>query len=179
VSIKISHLDTIFLGELQLLLIGKFRDRDQDTYDVVKRTCDESNVRLFRSSEMYRLLDEIQREGKDLIGADRTALMDCRLRQSHSAFHCPKASGLRAGGYHGGFSFTGKQGLGFIHIATYANHVNIGFDRGTELEDPDELLRGTGKLIRHIPAMTENSGYHSPSIRSEVCISGILPSLNR
>ena len=48
------------------------------------------------------------------------------------------------------FSYTGKQGQGCIHIATYANHVNIGFDRGTELEDPDGLLKGTGKLIRHI-----------------------------
>ncbi len=48
------------------------------------------------------------------------------------------------------FTFTGKQGQGFIHIATYAEHVNLGFDRGTELEDPDGKLKGTGKLIRHI-----------------------------
>ncbi len=48
------------------------------------------------------------------------------------------------------FTFTGKQGQGFIHIATYAKHVNLGFDRGTELEDPEELLLGTGRLIRHI-----------------------------
>ena len=48
------------------------------------------------------------------------------------------------------FSFTGKQGQGFIHIATYAKHVNLGFDRGNELDDPDELLEGTGKRIRHI-----------------------------
>lgn len=48
------------------------------------------------------------------------------------------------------FTFTGKQGQGFIHIATYAQHVNLGFDRGKELDDPDELLKGTGKLIRHI-----------------------------
>lgn len=48
------------------------------------------------------------------------------------------------------FTFTGKQGQGFIHIATYAKHVNIGFDRGTELEDPEGLLAGTGKKIRHI-----------------------------
>ncbi len=48
------------------------------------------------------------------------------------------------------FSYTGKQGQGFIHIATYATHVNIGFDRGTELNDPDGLLHGTGKLIRHV-----------------------------
>ena len=48
------------------------------------------------------------------------------------------------------FTFTGKQGQGFIHIATYAEHVNLGFDRGTELDDPDGKLKGTGKLIRHI-----------------------------
>jgi hypothetical protein len=48
------------------------------------------------------------------------------------------------------FTFTGKQGQGFIHIATYTGHVNLGFDRGTELDDPEEKLEGTGKLIRHI-----------------------------
>lgn len=48
------------------------------------------------------------------------------------------------------FTFTGKQGQGFIHIATYAEHVNLGFDRGTELDDPEGKLKGTGKLIRHI-----------------------------
>ncbi|MDX1925210.1 MAG: DUF1801 domain-containing protein [Pirellulaceae bacterium] len=48
------------------------------------------------------------------------------------------------------FTFTGKQGQGFIHIATYAEHVNLGFDRGTELDDPDGKLAGTGKLIRHV-----------------------------
>lgn len=48
------------------------------------------------------------------------------------------------------FTFTGKQGQGFIHIATYSKHVNLGFDRGAELEDPDELLEGTGKSIRHV-----------------------------
>lgn len=48
------------------------------------------------------------------------------------------------------FTFTGKQGQGFIHIATYAGHVNLGFDRGTELDDPEGKLKGTGKLIRHV-----------------------------
>lgn len=48
------------------------------------------------------------------------------------------------------FTFTGKQGQGFIHIATYAAHVNLGFDHGTALADPGGLLQGTGKRIRHI-----------------------------
>jgi Domain of unknown function (DU1801) len=48
------------------------------------------------------------------------------------------------------FTFTGKQGQGFIHIATYAEHANLGFDRGTQLDDPDEKLKRTGRLIRHV-----------------------------
>jgi hypothetical protein len=54
------------------------------------------------------------------------------------------------------FTFTGKQGQGFIHIATYARHVNLGFDRGTELDDPEKLLQGTGKLIRHVRLSSVN-----------------------
>ena len=48
------------------------------------------------------------------------------------------------------FSFTGKHGQAFMHIATYANHVNLGFNHGTELADPGGLLEGTGKKIRHV-----------------------------
>lgn len=48
------------------------------------------------------------------------------------------------------FSFTGKHGQAFIHIATYANHVNLGFNYGAKLADPKGLLEGSGKMIRHI-----------------------------
>jgi len=50
-----------------------------------------------------------------------------------------------------GFSFTGKPLKdGFCHIATYSTHVNLGFNRGALLPDPNRLLAGSGKLIRHI-----------------------------
>jgi hypothetical protein len=39
---------------------------------------------------------------------------------------------------------------GFIHIAAYPNHVNLGFNQGASLEDPDSLLLGHGSHIRHI-----------------------------
>jgi hypothetical protein len=42
----------------------------------------------------------------------------------------------------------------FLHIAVYAKHVNIGFNRGTELPDPKKVLAGSGKLIRHITLRT-------------------------
>ena len=48
------------------------------------------------------------------------------------------------------FTFTGKLGGAFCHPVAYANHVNLGFNRGTELEDSEGLLEGSGKLIRHI-----------------------------
>jgi len=48
------------------------------------------------------------------------------------------------------FTFTGKPGDAFIHIAVYTNHVNLGFNRGAFLEDPKGTLEGTGKAIRHV-----------------------------
>jgi hypothetical protein len=50
-----------------------------------------------------------------------------------------------------GFSFTGKPLKdGFCHIATYSTRVNLGFNRGALLADPNRLLAGDGKMIRHI-----------------------------
>ena len=50
-----------------------------------------------------------------------------------------------------GFSFTGKPLKdGFCHIVTYASHVNLGFNRGALLPDPNGILMGKGKSIRHM-----------------------------
>jgi hypothetical protein len=50
-----------------------------------------------------------------------------------------------------GFSFTGKPMKdGFCHVVTYSTHVNLGFNRGAQLPDPNKVLVGTGKMIRHI-----------------------------
>ena len=48
------------------------------------------------------------------------------------------------------FSFTEDLKCAFCHVAVYAKHVNLGFNRGVELADPQGLLQGTGKLIRHV-----------------------------
>lgn len=42
----------------------------------------------------------------------------------------------------------------FCHIAVYSKHLNLGFNAGTELEDPAHLLEGTGARIRHVPVMS-------------------------
>ena len=38
----------------------------------------------------------------------------------------------------------------FCYVVGYAKHVNLGFCEGAGLPDPDGLLEGTGKAMRHI-----------------------------
>lgn len=55
-----------------------------------------------------------------------------------------------------GFSFTGKPLKdGFCHVVTYSSYVNLGFNRGALLPDPNRALAGNGKLIRHITIRNE------------------------
>jgi hypothetical protein len=49
-----------------------------------------------------------------------------------------------------GYSFTGRLKESFIHVAAYAPHVNLGFNRGAEMDDPDGVLQGDCKMIRHL-----------------------------
>jgi hypothetical protein len=48
------------------------------------------------------------------------------------------------------FGFSGKMKDMFCYIATNAKHVNLGFPRGTSLADPQRVLEGDGKTMRHI-----------------------------
>jgi hypothetical protein len=48
------------------------------------------------------------------------------------------------------FGFSGKMKDMFCYIATNAKHVNLGFPRGTSLPDPNRVLEGDGKTMRHI-----------------------------
>lgn len=38
----------------------------------------------------------------------------------------------------------------FAYVSAFTRHVNVGFFRGAELDDPAGLLQGTGKLMRHV-----------------------------
>ncbi len=43
-----------------------------------------------------------------------------------------------------------SQNGGVCAIIPYKDHVNLEFYRGTELDDPNGLLEGTGKKLRHV-----------------------------
>jgi len=49
-----------------------------------------------------------------------------------------------------GFSTGDRLKDTFVHVAIYPKHVNIGFNRGVDLEDPSGILQGTGSTIRHV-----------------------------
>jgi Domain of unknown function (DU1801) len=56
-----------------------------------------------------------------------------------------------------GYSFTGKPLKdGFCHIVAYSTHVNLGFNRGALMPDPNRILVGKGKSIRHITIRNES-----------------------
>ena len=48
------------------------------------------------------------------------------------------------------FGFSGKMKDMFCYITTHAKHVNMGFPRGAALPDPNRVLEGEGKSIRHV-----------------------------
>jgi len=48
------------------------------------------------------------------------------------------------------YSLTGKMSDAFVQVVIYPKGVNLMFNRGAELEDPDGVLVGEGKIIRHI-----------------------------
>src|SRR5436305_12907393 len=42
----------------------------------------------------------------------------------------------------------------FGYVNAFKDHVNVGFFRGAEIADPEGLLLGTGKFMRHVKLWT-------------------------
>ena len=43
-----------------------------------------------------------------------------------------------------------KMSEHFCYISVSQKHINLGFMYGAELPDPEKLLEGSGKLLRHV-----------------------------
>ena len=62
------------------------------------------------------------------------------------------------------FGFSGKMKDMFCYITTHARHINLGFPRGAALPDPNRVLEGEGKAMRHIK-FTSMSDLDRPFVR--------------
>ncbi len=63
------------------------------------------------------------------------------------------------------FSISEKLSNAFCMVPIYSNHLNLGFNKGTLLKDPNNLLTGTGLFIRHID-IKETSDYRNPKVKA-------------
>ena len=53
---------------------------------------------------------------------------------------------------HDGHPTACVEDAAFGYVNVFTAHVNIGFFHGASLEDPSQLLQGTGRFMRHVKA---------------------------
>ena len=61
------------------------------------------------------------------------------------------------------------DGAAFAYVDAFMSHVNVGFFQGADLPDPEGLLEGTGKFMRHVkvsPDVEVNAAALSALIRA-------------
>lgn len=63
------------------------------------------------------------------------------------------------------FSISEKLSDAFCMLPIYTKHLNLGFNKGALLKDPNNLLTGTGNLIRHID-VKKTSEYRNTKVKS-------------
>jgi len=49
-----------------------------------------------------------------------------------------------------GFSLSDTAGDAFCSVAVFSRHINFGFNRGAEIDDPENILIGNGSLYRYV-----------------------------
>jgi hypothetical protein len=57
-----------------------------------------------------------------------------------------------------------KMSEHFCYLSVSKDHINIGFMYGAELTDPEGLLQGSGKLLRHV-RITVPEDLKNPALR--------------
>ena len=57
---------------------------------------------------------------------------------------------------HDGYPTACVADAAFAYVNAFKAHVNVGFFRGAEIADPDGLLEGTGKFMRHVKVRQED-----------------------
>jgi hypothetical protein len=51
---------------------------------------------------------------------------------------------------HDGHPTACVEDAAFAYVNSFTAHVNVGFFRGAEIDDPKDLLEGTGRFMRHV-----------------------------
>ena len=54
----------------------------------------------------------------------------------------------------------GSIALAYVNV--FKSHVNVGFFQGADLDDPQGILEGTGKRMRHVKLMPDEETNYEP-----------------
>ncbi|WP_296385214.1 DUF1801 domain-containing protein [Winogradskyella sp.] len=87
----------------------------------------------------------------------RTFLLDVYPQATELLYHTHALTSV--------YSLSEKLGDSFCMIPIYTNHLNLGFNKGALLPDPRKLLKGSGKLIRHIP-ITNSEDFDNEDVKN-------------
>lgn len=93
----------------------------------------------------------------DLFEDLRKYILDCYPESNELFYHTHALTVV--------FSISEKLSDAFCMLPIYTNHLNLGFNKGTLLKDPNKLLKGTGKLIRHMDVKTVQD-YNNPKVKA-------------
>jgi hypothetical protein len=103
------------------------------------------------------LLDLKDRELIDLFNDLRTYILELCPDCNELVYHTHALTAV--------FSISDKLSDAFCMLPIYTNHLNLGFNKGTLLKDPNKLLTGTGNLIRHID-IKKTADYRNPKVKA-------------
>jgi hypothetical protein len=101
-------------------------------------------------------LDLKQQDLIDLFKSLRQFILDLYPDSNEILYHTHALTSV--------FSISEKLSDAFCMIPIYTNHLNLGFNKGTLLNDPHKILTGTGNLIRHVDVKTQ-SDFQKDSIK--------------
>jgi hypothetical protein len=48
------------------------------------------------------------------------------------------------------YGFSERMKDQVVYVGVYAKHINLAFYRGAQMDDPEDVLEGNGKQLRHI-----------------------------
>ena len=103
------------------------------------------------------LLDFKDKEVIDLFSDIRLFILEIYPESNELLYHTHALTTV--------FSISEKLSDAFCMLPIYTNHLNLGFNKGTLLKDPNKLLTGTGNLIRHID-VKNSSDYRNLKVKA-------------
>ncbi len=100
------------------------------------------NIKTAGDGTFDRAMAHASREMKEIATALRTLMADVMPGVTEVAWVQQGNAGYGVG--------PRKMSEQFCYIMPASKHVNLGFYYGASLDDPDALLEGTGKSLRHV-----------------------------